>query len=69
LTDLADDARSIQVMTEEIDAGEPKLEVGPVGLAAFAAALAGEWDTVEDDMEEVVAARQEAADRQTPDLA
>lgn len=29
----------------------------PVGLAAFAGALAGEWDTVEEDMAEIVAAR------------
>ena len=55
-------------MTEEIDAGEPKLEVGPMGLVAFAAALAGEWDTVEDDMEEIIAARQDVADRPAPDL-
>ena len=43
-------------------------EVRPVGLAAFAGALAGEWDTVEDDMEEIIAARQDVADRPAPDL-
>jgi hypothetical protein len=32
-------------------------EALPVGLAAFAGALAGEWDTVEEDMAEIVAAR------------
>jgi prevent-host-death family protein len=43
-------------------------DVRPVGLAAFAGALAGEWDTVEEDMEEIIAARQEIADRPPPDL-
>ncbi|QYN37972.1 type II toxin-antitoxin system prevent-host-death family antitoxin [Pseudonocardia sp. DSM 110487] len=43
-------------------------EVRPVGLAAFAGALAGEWDTVEDDMEEIVSARQYVADRPPPDI-
>lgn len=43
-------------------------EVRPVGLAAFAGALAGEWDTVEDDMEEIIASREHVADRPPPDL-
>lgn len=43
-------------------------EVQPVGLAAFAGALAGEWDEIEDDMEEIIAARQHVADRPPPDL-
>ena len=43
-------------------------EVRPVGLAAFAGALAGEWDSVEADMEQVIAARQEVADRPPLDL-
>lgn len=45
-------------------AGDP-----PVGLAAFAAALDGEWDTVDDDMAAVVAARSEVTDRPAPELA
>jgi hypothetical protein len=56
-------------MTEEISVGDAKREVGPVGLAAVAGALAGEWDTVEGDMNAVVAEREQAADRQQPDLA
>jgi prevent-host-death family protein len=44
-------------------------QVRPAGLAAFAGALAGEWDTVEDDMTEIVAARQQVVDRPPPDLA
>lgn len=44
-------------------------EVRPVGLAAFAGALAGEWDSVDDDMSEIVAARQHVVDRPPPDLA
>jgi prevent-host-death family protein len=43
-------------------------EVRPAGLAAFAGALAGAWDTVDDDMAEIVAARQHVADRPPPDL-
>jgi prevent-host-death family protein len=46
----------------------PDDEVRPVGLAAFAGALAGEWDTVDEDMGEIVAARQHVADRPPPDL-
>jgi prevent-host-death family protein len=43
-------------------------EVRPAGLAAFAGALAGAWDTVDDDMAEIVAARQQVVDRPPPDL-
>jgi prevent-host-death family protein len=43
-------------------------EIRPLGLAAFAGALAGEWDAVEDDMEEIIDARQHVADRPPPDL-
>lgn len=39
-----------------------------IGLAAFAGALADEWDTVDEDMAEIVAARQHAADRPAPEL-
>lgn len=39
-----------------------------VGLAAFAGALAGDWDTVDEDMAEIVAARQRASDRPAPEL-
>jgi prevent-host-death family protein len=46
----------------------PDDEVRPVGLAAFAGALAGEWDTVDEDMGEIVAARQHVVDRPPPDL-
>jgi prevent-host-death family protein len=46
----------------------PDDEVRPVGLAAFAGALAGEWDTVDEDMGEIVAARQQVVDRPPPDL-
>lgn len=41
---------------------------GPVGLAAIAGALAGEWDDVESDMAHVLAARSDATDRPAPDL-
>lgn len=41
----------------------------PLGLAAIAGLLADEWDTIEDDLAEVVAARQQALDRPGPDLA
>ena len=41
----------------------------PIGLAAFAGALADEWDTVDEDMAEVVAARQQVTDRPAPELA
>ncbi|MGH8966448.1 MAG: type II toxin-antitoxin system Phd/YefM family antitoxin [Actinomycetes bacterium] len=43
-------------------------EVKPVGLAAFAGTLTGVWDTIEDDMAEIVAARQYVTDRPAPDL-
>jgi TRAP-type uncharacterized transport system fused permease subunit len=43
-------------------------EAPPVGLAAFAGALAGEWDTVDEDMRGIVAARQHVVDRPPPDL-
>ena len=43
-------------------------DVPPVGLAAFAGALAGDWDSVDDDMGEIVAARQHVVDRPPPDL-
>ena len=39
-----------------------------IGLAAFAGALANEWDTVDEDMTEIVAARQQVSDRQVPEL-
>jgi prevent-host-death family protein len=39
-----------------------------IGLAAFAGALANEWDTVEEDMVEIVAARQQVSDRPAPEL-
>ena len=39
-----------------------------IGLAAFAGALAGEWDTVDEDMAEIVIARQQVSDRPAPDL-
>lgn len=44
-------------------AGEP-----PLGLAAFAGVLDGGWDTVEDDMAAVVAARSEVTDRRAPEF-
>ncbi|HEX4101060.1 MAG: type II toxin-antitoxin system prevent-host-death family antitoxin [Pseudonocardiaceae bacterium] len=39
-----------------------------VGLAAFAGALADEWDTVDEDMAEIVAARQRVSDRPAPEF-
>jgi prevent-host-death family protein len=39
-----------------------------IGLAAFAGVLAGEWDTVDEDMAEIVAARQQVSDRPAPEL-
>ncbi len=39
-----------------------------IGLAAFAGALANEWDTVDEDMAEIIAARQQVADRPAPEL-
>ena len=39
-----------------------------IGLAAFAGALADEWNTVDEDMAEIVAARQKVADRPAPEL-
>jgi prevent-host-death family protein len=46
-------------------AAEP--EPAPLGLAAFAGALA-EWDTLGQEMRDVVAARQDATDRPAPPL-
>ena len=49
----------------------PRIEddqLRPIGLAAFAGVLAGEWDTVEDDMAEVIADRQRVVDRPAPEL-
>lgn len=43
-------------------------ESGPVGLAAFAGILADEWESVDEDMAEIVAARGSADDRPPPDL-
>jgi hypothetical protein len=40
----------------------------PLGRAAFAGALADEWDTVDEDMTEIVAARQQVSDRPAPEL-
>jgi prevent-host-death family protein len=40
----------------------------PLGLAAFAGILAGTWDTIEDDMAQVIAMRAESTDRAAPDL-
>ncbi len=39
-----------------------------IGLAAFAGALTGEWDTVDEDMAEIVARRQQVSDRPAPEL-
>jgi hypothetical protein len=39
-----------------------------LGLAALAGALAAEWSTVEDDMEEIITARQHLTDPPPPDL-
>jgi len=43
------------------DAGRP-----PIGLAAFAGAFAAEWDSVDEDMIAIVAARQQVVDRPAP---
>jgi prevent-host-death family protein len=40
----------------------------PIGLAAFAGALAAEWNSVEEDMAEIVAARQQVVDRLAPEF-
>lgn len=40
----------------------------PAGLAAFAGALAGEWNSVDVDMAAIVASRQHVLDRPAPDL-
>lgn len=40
----------------------------PIGLAAIAGALADDWDDVEADLADVVAARANAVDRPAPDL-
>ncbi|MGH3916682.1 MAG: hypothetical protein ACRDTC_25200 [Pseudonocardiaceae bacterium] len=39
-----------------------------IGLAAFAGALAGDWDAVDEDMAEIVAARGQVSDRPAPEL-
>ena len=39
-----------------------------IGLAAFAGALAGDWDTVDEDMADIVAARAQVLDRPGPEL-
>ncbi|MGH3930555.1 MAG: hypothetical protein ACRDTF_11335 [Pseudonocardiaceae bacterium] len=39
-----------------------------IGLAAFAGALAGDWDTIDEDMTEIVAAREQVADRPAPEF-
>ncbi len=39
-----------------------------IGLAAFAGTLADHWDTVDEDMVEIVAARGQVADRPAPEL-
>jgi len=44
---------------------EPQLAIG---LAAFAGALTGEWDTVDEDMAETVSRRQQVSDRPAPEL-
>lgn len=38
----------------------------PIGLAAFAGVLTGEWDTVDEDMTEIVMARRQVVDRPAP---
>lgn len=43
-------------------------DVVPLGLAAFAGILEGEWDSVEEDMAEVLALRAQAQDRPGPDF-
>lgn len=40
----------------------------PIGLAAFAGLLAGEWDTVDEDMAVIIAAREHTLDRPAPEL-
>lgn len=40
----------------------------PIGLAAFAGALADEWDSVDEDMAEIIAARGQVLDRPGPEL-
>lgn len=55
-------------MAEEIGVAGAKLWERPLGLAVFAGALGDEWDTIEQDMEVVVAARRQTADRQLADL-
>lgn len=40
----------------------------PCGLAAVAGVLAGDWDTIDEDMAAIVAARGEVVDRPAPDL-
>ena len=55
-------------MTDHVERRLTEDEERPVGLAAFAGALADEWSRVEDDMEEIIAVRRHAADRPPPDL-
>ncbi|MGH3611815.1 MAG: type II toxin-antitoxin system Phd/YefM family antitoxin [Pseudonocardia sp.] len=43
------------------DAGRP-----PIGLVAFTGALAAEWDSVDEDMTAIVAARRQVVDRPAP---
>lgn len=40
----------------------------PLGLAAFAGALAGEWDSVDSDIAQIVGDRDRVPDRPPPDL-
>lgn len=38
----------------------------PIGLAAFAGVLAGEWDEIDSDVAEIIAARRHVIDRPAP---
>ena len=53
------------VPAQRVDNEEPQ---PPAGLAAFAGALAEEWDTVDEDMAEIVAARQQVPHHPAPEL-
>lgn len=53
------------VPAQRVDDEQPR---PPTGLAAFAGALADEWDTVDEDMAEIVTARQQVPDRPAPEL-
>jgi hypothetical protein len=57
-----------EYVTDHVERRLTEDEERPVGLAAFAGALADEWSRVEDDMEEIIAVRRHAADRPPPDL-